>query len=270
MTEPLTDAEIIENSSYSLEYLNKLKADNPTMFTSKKWNDLRSKIILSRQRHYYAISKTKQKEKRRELINQLPRKQQKSANAVPAIITKNCGTSKVKLKAFRMKNPDLFSDADWEYFKGQLRKQQCTISSSKYRNRKANPKQSLVITIKLPNNNQENPVSTVPSSPNYSYTPKGCNNGTNVVALGCTINRHPTVYAGLETQCPDTDEGEQNDTYTQSNALELSSQSSSIDNSEDNLLDLLMPTDYSSMMLTYEDFNMIDSCNNLFLQPGSP
>jgi hypothetical protein len=33
----------------------------------------------------------------------------------------------------------------------------------------------------------------VPSSPNYSYTPKGCDNGTNVVALECTINRHPTV-----------------------------------------------------------------------------
>ena len=26
----------------------------------------------------------------------------------------------------------------------------------------------------------------LPSSPNYSYTPKGCDNGTNVVALGCT------------------------------------------------------------------------------------
>ena len=49
--------------------------------------------------------------------------------------------------------------------------------------------------------------SQLPSSPNYSYTPppfcsllageareKGrCDNGTNVVALGCTINRHPTV-----------------------------------------------------------------------------
>ena len=48
----------------------------------------------------------------------------------------------------------------------------------------------------------------LPSSPNYSYKgiasnprPKGCDNGTNVVALGgdclqspCTINRHPTVY----------------------------------------------------------------------------
>jgi hypothetical protein len=34
----------------------------------------------------------------------------------------------------------------------------------------------------------------LPSSPNYSYTPTGCNNGTNVVALGCTINRNPTVY----------------------------------------------------------------------------
>ena len=238
MTEPLTDAEIIENSSYSLEYLNKLKAENPTMFTSKKWNDLRSKVVLSRQRHYYAISKTRQKAKRRELINQLPRKKQKSANAVPAIITETCGTSKVKLKSCRMKNPGLFSDAEWEYFKGQLRKQQCTISSSKYRNRKANPETSLVITIKLQNNNQENPVST--------------------------------VYAGLETQCPGTDEGEQNDTDTQSNALELSSQSSSNYNSDDNLLDLLMPTDYSSMMLTHEDFNMIDSCNNLFWQPGSP
>jgi hypothetical protein len=39
-------------------------------------------------------------------------------------------------------------------------------------------------------------VPTVPSSPNYSYTPKGCDNGTNVVALGCTINRHPTVHDG--------------------------------------------------------------------------
>ena len=238
MTEPLTDAEIIENSSYSLGYLNKLKADNPTMFTSKKWNDLRSKIVLSRQRHYYAISKTRQKEKRRELINQLPRKQKKSANAVPAIITETCGTSKVKLNAFRMKNPGLFSDAEWEYFKGQLRKQQCTISSSKYRNRKANPDTSPAITIKLPNNNQENPVST--------------------------------VYAELETQCPDTNEGEQNNTDTQSNALELSSQSSSIDNREDNLLELLMPPDYPSMMLTREDFDMIDSCKNLFWQPKSP
>ena len=43
----------------------------------------------------------------------------------------------------------------------------------------------------------------LPSRPNYSYTPKGCDNGTNVVALGCTSNRHPTEYqaeAGSEDE----------------------------------------------------------------------
>jgi hypothetical protein len=47
------------------------------------------------------------------------------------------------------------------------------------------------------------PELQLPSSPNYSYTPLGCDNGSNVVALGwlvgdckqspCTINRNPTV-----------------------------------------------------------------------------
>ena len=44
------------------------------------------------------------------------------------------------------------------------------------------------------------PVIPVPSSPNYSYTPKGCDNGTNVVALGCTSNRHPTVWNSITKQ----------------------------------------------------------------------
>lgn len=75
----------------------------------------------------------------------------------------------------------------------------------------------------------------LPSSPNYSYTPKGCDNGTSnqhptvqaMLGLNITWNSHPlpefckrdvglklsvdgTVDTGLETQCPGSGEAPQN------------------------------------------------------------
>lgn len=173
MTKALTDKEIIEKSGYSLDYLNKLKAENPDMFTSKRFRDLRKKIILSRQKQYYAVNTTTDNTKKTKLRSLLPRQKERSLNAVPAIITENCGTSRVKLNAFRRANPDLFTPDEWNHIKCQLRKQQGTINSARYRIRKAiaqqtDNRQPLIMRLPVIEQIDINNMPTVSNEPDLS------------------------------------------------------------------------------------------------------
>jgi len=240
MKKQLTDEEIIEKSEYSLDFLNKLKAEDPNMFTSKKWRDLRRKILNSRQKYYYAINNTKIKEEREKLKAKLPRYKPEHTTTIPDIIKENCGTSRVLLNAFKQKNPDLFSEEKWHNISQLLRKQQGIINSANYRLRKAH-------TVKPDLN-----------TPMYSAN---------------TIKVNSTELKASITVTKKNNKDSQN-TYqlNSSSNTELASQTSSSNDSEYNseLLELLMPCDYDNMSLTDTDFNLIDSANNLFWQPTSP